>query len=645
MHSTKPPAFVVRSFTLLALLGAPLLAQSGMTGGEWTAYSGDKGSTKYSALSQIDRGNAKDLEVAWTWETPDNAIRAENPRMFYRGFTATPLFADGVLYTTTGFGIVAALDPTNGTQKWAFDPEVYKSKDRPTNLGFNMRGIAYWEDDEGRGRILHATNRANLYAIDLLSGEPIGSFGDQGKVDLVEAIRRPLSRRNVSNVSPALVCGDTVILGSSINDRPTMTEMTPGDVRAYDVRTGEHKWTFNNPPAKGEVGYDTWEDGSAETAGNSNVWTHMSCDEELGLVYLPFGTGTNDFYGGHRKGKNLFAESLVAVKAETGELVWYFQVVHHGVWDYDLPAAPALVDVTVDGKERKALAQVTKQGFLFVLDRTTGEGVWPIEERPVPPSNVPGEKLWPTQPFPTKPAPFNYQGSTPDLLIDFTPELKAEALKILEQYNYGPLYLPPLEESEGKHTIISPSYGGGANWQGCAVDPETGIVYVPSVNGRTNTFSMAKPDAARSNFDRIATMGPRLQGPDGLPLFKPPYSHVTAIDLETGDHIWDTPLGDGPIDHPRLKDLDLPPMGDNSSGFVLATKTLLFAAQGGQKPTLRALDKATGEIVAEIPLQAPASGSPMTYMHDGRQYIVLAAGSGFRGQIPSQLIALALPQE
>jgi quinoprotein glucose dehydrogenase len=614
--------------------------QQGMTGGEWHAYSGDLGSTKYSSLGHIDRDNVGDLELVWRWSSPDNRLVEEGSRKRIRGFTSTPLVVDGVMYAITSLGLAAAIDPASGATLWLHDPGVWKGA-QPTNLGFNMRGLAFWKDDEGAGRVVHGSNDGYLWQIDAATGRPVETFGEQGRVDLVADLRRPLARRNFSSVSPPVICRGAAVVGSSINDRPTHTEMTPGDVRAYDVRTGELRWTFHNPPAQGEPGYETWEQGSADHTGNANVWTHMSCDEELGLVYLPFGTPTNDFYGGHRHGKNLYAESLVAVHADTGELAWYFQHVHHGLWDWDLPTAPALVDVVVDGRPVSALAQVTKQGFLWVLDRRTGEPVWPIEERPVPQTTVEGEKTWPTQPFPTKPAPFTYQGSTPDLLIDFTPELRAEAMNILEQYNYGPIYTPPLEEEAGRPTIVQPGWGGGGNWQGCAVDPESGLVFVPSVNNRASTYSMAKPDPARSNFSRIGKLGRGPQGPDGLPLWKPPYSHVTAIDLKTGEHAWDLPLGDGPRDHPRLAGLDLPPMGSMDRGFVVATSTLLLVLQGGEAPTLRGVDKATGDVLAEVALPASPSGSPITYRVGDRQFVTFAAQAGRRG--PAELLTLGLP--
>ena len=455
-----------RRTTLATFMAALLLAcwpaagQRGMTAGQWIAYSGDRGSTKYSTLDQIDRGNVENLTVAWRWSSPDNDILEENPSKVPGSFKVTPIMVDGVMYTSTTYGIAVAIDPATGETLWVFDPQVWKGA-RPGNLGFNARGLAYWGEGDGVGRIIIGTNRGYVYAVDARTGELIQGFGDGGKIDLMVGLRHARDRRNLFSISPATICRDTIVMGMGLNDRPTLMEMTPGDVRGYDVRTGELKWAFHNPPRKGELGHDTWKDGSADYTGNTNVWTHMSADEELGLVYLPFGTPTNDFYGGHRKGQGLFAESIVCLDADTGELKWYFQHVHHGIWDWDLPTAPTLIDITVDGRDIKALAQVTKQGFLWVLDRTKGEAVWPIEERPVPQTTVEGEETWPTQPFPTKPAPFTLQGSTPDLLVDFTPEIKAKALEILKEYNYGPIYTPPLAGEDSKVTLVHPGWGGG----------------------------------------------------------------------------------------------------------------------------------------------------------------------------------------
>ncbi|MGH9854333.1 MAG: PQQ-binding-like beta-propeller repeat protein, partial [Blastocatellia bacterium] len=456
--------------------------------------------------------------------------------------------------------------------------------------------------------------------------------------------------RNYAVTSPPVICRDVLMVGSSIGDGPIVKEQPRGDIQAFDVRTGKPLWIFHTVPQAGEFGVETWENESWKYTGNTNVWTLMSVDEELGYVYLPTGTPTNDWYGGHRLGNNLFAESLVCLDAKTGKRVWHFQTVHHGVWDYDLPAAPALADITVKGKKIKAVAQITKTGFLWVFDRVTGKPVWPIEERAVLQSTVPGERTSPTQPFPTKPAPFERQGSTEANLIDFTPELRAEAKKILEQHDHGPLFTPPTE----KGTINLPGWAGGGNWWGAAFDPQTGMFYIPSITAPI-TVKLVKPDPARSNFNYVrggAAIGGSANGPRGLPLFKPPYGRITAINLNTGDHAWMITHGDGPrkmindvIKEMSGKDVDVGPVGAGGGGPLL-TKTLLFVGQGaggrggragGGANVLRAFDKATGKVIAEIPLPAQPSGTPMTYLAGAKQYIVVATMDG-------RLVGLSLPE-
>lgn len=620
----------------LLALAAPAAAQSGAPDGQWRTYGGDLGSTKYSPLDQINGANLGEVGVAWTWSSPDDLIIAGKPELEVGSFKATPLMVDGVLYIRTSLSMVAALDAVSGQQIWLFDPGSY-TMGRPTNLGFNSRGVAYWEED-GDERIFLATGDSYLWALDATTGEPIETFGERGRIDLTEGLRRPVPRQSYQVMSPPLVVADVVVVGSSISDGPRYMTAPPGDVRAFDARTGELRWNFKTVPQPGEVGHDTWENGGWEYTGNTNVWTMMSADEELGLVYLPTGTPTNDWYGGHRLGDNLFAESLVAVDAATGERRWHYQLVHHGVWDYDIPAAPTLVDVTVDGRPVKAVAQVTKQGFTYVFDRATGEPVWPMVERPVPQSSIPGERLSPTQPFPTRPAPFERQGLSRDDLIDFTPELRAEAEAILEQSEYGGLFHPP----SLKGTINVPGWGGGANWQGAGIDPQTGILFVPS---RTSPMQvqLEAGDPSRSDFRYVRGAGRAASGPRGFPLVKPPYARLTAIDLNSGEHVWQVPLGDGI--RQRVIDLGLSdpgPLGGGGFTGPLVTSSLLFIGHSGPRggdpgasPALLAIDKASGAVVGEIPLPAPPSGTPMTYRAFGRQYIVVAvsgpAGTGLVG--------------
>ncbi len=616
-------------------------------------YGGDLFSRKYSSLDQIDRDNVDQVQVAWRWRSPASDLAPKESGAFQSIYETTPLVVDGVLYASTTASQVAAIDPTTGETLWTFDPRSYAAAD-PSFGTFIHRGVSYWAGD-GRARIVLGTSDARLVALDLATGEPIGNFGDDGFVDLLAGLRRPVDRNHIAISSPPLVVDDIIITGSSITDFETSLP-APGDVRAWDARTGEHLWDFVTIPQEGEFGNETWEQGSWETAGHTNVWTTMSADEDLGLVYLPTSTPTNDFYGGHRPGDNLFAESLVAVDYRSGKRVWHFQAVHHGLWDYDFGSAPILVDISVDGRRIKAVAQVSKQGFVYVLDRVTGEPVWPIEERRVPASTVPGERASPTQPFPTKPAPFERQGSSVDDLIDFTPELRAQAIQALEGVRLLDFFEPPIL---GLAAYL-PGVLGGANWHGAAYDPETGMLYVPSITWPA--IMQLAPSEEPSQQDSVRAQSLAF-GPQGLPWIKPPYGRVTAYDMNTGEIEWVEPLGEGPRDHPALAGLDLPRLGWHQRGAPLLTKTLLFVGQEapntrrfgplgwdvGQEHAgeltnrawgLYVYDKATGELLATIEIPSSVMGAPMTYMAGGKQYIVFASGGV---DADAELIALSLP--
>jgi quinoprotein glucose dehydrogenase len=606
---------------------------------DWPSYGGDNGSSKYSPLDQINAENVDQLQIVWEWASLDNPTVASNlaegnNRAVPAGYKATPLVVDGVMYVSTSFGRVVALDAASGDLRWSFDTRAWEAG-RPMNLGYNTRGVAYWARGDKK-RLFFATYDSYLWSIDIASGTADESFGDAGRIDLTLGLGREFDRQLYGVVSPPLVTNDRVIVNSAIHDAPSSIEMPPGDVRAFNPDTGEMEWIFHTIPQAGEFGNETWEDGSWEYTGNTNSWTIMSADDELGIVYIPIGTPTNDWYGGKRPGDNLFAESLVAVRAETGERVWHFQTVHHGLWDYDLPAAPTLIDISVDGRSIKAVAQISKQGFTYVFDRITGEPVWPIEERPVPPSNMPGEVASPTQPFPTKPAAFEPQGITDETLIDFTPELRQEALQIIEEFDYGPLFTPPTLRG----TIQFPGWGGGGEWHGAAFDPETGLYYIPSASVPIVVqLREARRQRAELGYVRGGAMS--VAGPQGLPLTKPPYSRITAIDMNSGEHEWMVAHGEG--NRQQIIDmgiLDPGPVGSTSRTGPVLTKTLLFLAQSdGGRNLLRAFDKASGAVVHEAELPLPPAGTPMTFMVGAKQYLSIAVGGGQ----DSRLVTLALP--
>jgi quinoprotein glucose dehydrogenase len=647
-------------------VGAVVLAVAAATAGghaqsrktvEWPAYAGDKASTKYSALDQIDRDTIKGLRIAWRQSGLPEKLRASFPNaQAPANYQHTPLMVGGLLYMSTAVGVVTALDPATGKVVW-HDVLPPPAEGQPPARGGATRSIAYWSD--GRDARIIANVGTNLVALNAKTGKRYPDFGQNGQVDLTKGFERPITGWRWS--SGPLVVKDVIVIGGVpapatdiLNERAKAPkEMPPDDIRGYDVRTGRMLWTFHVVPRAGEPGNETWLNDSWKYSGNSGVWSLISGDEELGYVYLPFEEATGDYYGGTRPGDNLFAESLVCLDARTGRRVWHFQTLHHGIWDYDLPAAPILADITVNGRRIKAVAQVSKQAFVFVFDRVTGQPVWPIEERPVPKGNVPGEWYAPTQPFPTKPPPFDQQGVTENDLIDFTPELKAEALKIVSEYKYGPLYTPPVLKGspEGpKGTILMPGTNGGADWGGASFDKETGILYVPSAHLPT-IIALGKSLHPESTLPWVKQAEPRFQGPQGLPdPFKPPYSRLVAIDLNKGDILWSVANGDGLRNHPAFKGLNLPPLGKPGRLAALVTKTFVFMGEGsdtgvGVPPgyggrMFRAFDKKTGKIAWETELPAGTSGAPMTYMFNGKQYIVVAISGR---EMPGELVALALP--
>ena len=652
---------------LVGVSGCAVFSGSGQTSesdgerlefhGEWRSYASDKASTKYTPLNQIDRDNVGRLRVLWRRPGVDPSITERFPDLSpSNDFRSTPLMVDGVLYASNSVGLVEAFDPGTGETLWVQEPlhEGFRGM-----AGNSTRGLAYWGG--GSKRRIFAVRGDYLVSISAKTGRLVGTFGDGGKVDL----KRPGSPTHfpAGGTAGPVVVGDVVVVGGAGGDDFTPKAAASEDVRGFDVHTGRLLWTFHVVPRPGEFGFDTWEEDSARYGGAIGAWAPLTVDEELGYVYLPLSSPMHAFYGGHRPGENLFANSLVCLDGKTGERVWHYQLIHHDVWEYDLPAAPILGDITVDGRQIKAVMQITKHASLFAFDRVTGEPVWPIDERPVPASTVPGERTWPTQPFPTKPAPFDRQGVTVDDLIDFTPELRAEALEIIEPYLIGPLFTPPsvaMPGEKGKGTLTLPSASGGGNWNGGAFDPETGLLYVASHTHPWINDLIANPDSVDATSPYLH--GPPsesplvccapfwLYGPEGLPLVKPPYGRITAIDMNTGEHAWMAANGDGPRDHPRVRHLNLPPLGQQGRPAPLLTKTLLFIGEGdpiivatppgGGGKMFRAYDKVTGEVLWETELDAGTTGAPMSYLFEGKQYIVVAIGGVNHS---AEWVALGIP--
>jgi quinoprotein glucose dehydrogenase len=632
---------------------------------DWRTYGSNLASHRYSPADQITKDNFSKLEIAWRLKTD---FLGPRPDTLY---SATPLRVGRVLYTTAGMRRAAvALDATSGEMLWMHAEDEGVRGRNAIRQGAG-RGLAYWSGpSDAEQRVIYVTPGYRLLALDAKTGIPIPSFGRNGAVDLkLEADQDiDLDTGELGLNATPLVVGDVIVVGAAHRpgSAPRTMRNAKGYVRGYDVRTGKRLWIFHTIPQRGEFGFETWLDGAAEWNGNTGVWAQMSADAELGLVYLPVEMPTHDYYGGHRPGNTLFGDSVVAVDVKTGQRKWHYQTVHHDLWDWDLPCAPILFDMNVNGRTVKALAQPTKHAFLFVLNRETGEPIWPIDERPVPRSDVPGERSSPTQPIPTRPAPFDRQGTSENDLMDLTPELKAEALAVAKRFKMGPLFTPPVVSSlEGPlATLQLPSEVGGANWPGGSFDPENNFLYIHShANAFLNALVPGNPAQTDMNYvsgqARAGGPGGRGGAPapgravvQGLPLIKPPYDQITAYNMNTGDIVWQKTHSSTPDDiknHPALKGLNLPRLGQPGRTFigVLTTKALVIAGEGGvhtnaagrRVALLRAYDKATGADAGEVEMPAKQTGSPMSYQIDGKQFIVLAV-SGSDG---AELLAYALP--
>lgn len=665
LWAVAPFARAQNSASATASAGTSSAAKVAAANTSWTSYAGTTMAHRYAPLDQITAANFNELEVAWRFR-PDNL----GPRPEFN-LQATPLVANGRLYSTCGARRdVVALDAATGELLWMWRIEEGARFDRaPRKL--SGHGVSYWTDGQEE-RIIYVTVGYQMISLDAKTGRPDPNFGVGGIVDLKLNDDQEIGPEvdDIGLHSTPCVCKDVVIVGAAhtVGTSPKHHANTKGYARGFDVRTGKRLWIFHTIPQKGEFGYDTWLDGT-EGVGNTGVWAQISADPELELVYLPVELPTGDYMGQYRRGAGLFGESIVAVDLHTGVRKWHFQTVHHGLWDFDIPCAPILCDIPVNGKIVKAVAQPTKQSFLYVLDRVTGKPVWPIVEKPAPKGDVPGEWYSPTQPIPSKPPAYDRQGFTEKDIIDFTPELHAEGLELAKNYRMGPLFTPPsvYDDNGTWGTLLTPNATGGANWPGGAYDPETHLLYVYSKTEADIAGTIKNTNPQRSDMDYLYSRGTPAPGGkatprgkfkpgqltvQGLPLVKPPYGRITAIDMSKGEHAWQIAHGETPDEirnHPALKGLTIPRTGRAGLLSPVITKTLVICGEAGYFTTpqgkrgamLRAYDKATGEEKGAVFMDAPQSGSPISYMLNGQQYIVLAISGGSHAE---EFVAFRLPK-
>lgn len=646
----------------------PLSAQrmaGSLAAGEWTDYNGDANAIRYSPLSQITPANVGQLKVVWRWKAADRDIQNSGPTLRGSRYQDSPIMVNGTIYTVTTLGLVAALDAGTGEQKWLFDPQAWKEP-KPHSIGWTHRGLTWWSDGKGTDRVFLATTDAYIYGLDPKTGKPDPSFGTGGRVDITEGVRNTKRSVNITARKP-VVAGNIIVAGSALLDPVAGKEANspPGVVRAWDARTGKTLWTFNIIPQKGEFGYETWGNNSADTMAAANAWGGVTWDSETDYIYFATSNPGNDYNGVGRPGDNLFGDSIVCVEAKTGKRVWHYQVIHHDIFDYDLTMPPSLVDITVKGKKVKAVVGINKTSMVYLLDRRTGQPVFPTPETVIdsqPQAN--GDQVSKTQPVPPAGLRMDHQGSDYEQLLDLTPDLKQKALENVKFLDLGPVYTPPT----ARGLLVSPTSLGGANWGGSAFDPETGILYTPTRTTSQVLKQRPAPGAAPAPAPEQHGAGPQppanlasLLYVDDLPIYKPPFARVTALDLNKGMPLWITPIGNGPRNHPALKNVkNLPPLGDAiMGGAPLVTKTLLFvgvtytfvtgmpqavpwekyADPDFKKNVLYAYDKKTGKQLAVFKADNLGAAAPMTYLHKGKQYLALATGNG----PDSELVVYALP--
>jgi quinoprotein glucose dehydrogenase len=616
----------------LLIVGAALVASAceaaDTRDADWLAVGGDRGAMRYSELAQINRENVARLEVAWTYDTGDSE------RGLQKTIECTPLVIDGVMYITTASSRVVALDAASGEKLWEFVPPV---RPGPVASGGVNRGVAYWEAEggaeDGQRRILHGMADGRLWSLDARTGNPDPAFGRGGFIELRDGIERDISPLPYGPTSAPAIWENTVILGVSCGEGPG--PVAPGDVRAFDVQTGRQVWRFHTVPRPGEFGNDTWEDGSWRDRGAANAWGGVSIDEARGRVFVGLGSAAFDFYGGDRPGQNLFANCVVCLDARTGQRVWHFQTLHHDLWDHDLPTYPNCVTVLRDGRKVDAVAQVTKTGYVFLFDRVTGKPLFEVEEQPAPTDGVPGERPWPTQPVPVKPPAFSRTTFTEDDVTDISPEARSYVLEQLESLRTGRAFEPPTIQG----TVVVPGFHGGATWSGASFDPTTGILYVNS-NNVPNILTLAKaPDGSESPY--VHQGYNQFLDDEGYPAIKPPWGLLNAIDLNTGEFVWRVPLGE----YPELSARGVPQTGTENFGGTIVTSGGLVFIGGSKDEKFHAFDAATGELLWQFRLPAGGYATPCTYMANGRQYVVIAAGGAgkLRTKAGDEFLAFALP--
>jgi len=590
--------------------------------GDWRHYGGDPGATRHSPLDQINRSNVQQLRPAWTYHTGDKADRPQT------SIECTPLVVDGVMYLTTALLKVCALDATTGRLRWRFDP--FQGEDLEHPRGVN-RGVNYWERGNDK-RILFVAG-SHLFSLDATTGKLVQGFGDKGLVDLRRGLGRDINGLFYSVTTPGAVYEDLLVLGSIVDEGPEPS--APGHVRAFDVRTGKTAWIFHTIPQRGEFGNDTWEGDSWKTAGGANDWGGITLDQQRGWVFLATGSAAFDFYGGQRLGQNLFANCVIALDAATGRRIWHYQIVHHDLWDRDLCCAPSLVTLNYNGRKADVVVQATKLGRVYVLERETGQPLFPIEERRVPASDMPGEKAWSTQPYPLKPPPYTRQVFTEDEVTNISPEAHAYALEVFHKSRSGNTWDPPSLQG----TIIFPGFDGGTNWGGGSFDPTTGWFYVNSHDEPwIMTLVPAKPDAG---YPYNHTGYNRFVDPEGYAAIRPPWGQLTAIDLNRGAIAWQVVLGE----FKELRARGIPPTGTQNIGGSVVTAGGLVFIGATQDEKFRAFDKATGKVLWEAQLDAGGYATPCTYAVNGKQYVVIAAGGGGKPRTRSgdAFVAFALP--